>query len=148
MNKEKLEYRIYCLVLKQLNPINKGVQMAHSCLEYAQKYHNELDYQQYVTEDKTLIMLDGGIAPEMEYIASELYNANINHTVFREPDLNNLITSICFLADERVWNTDKYTQSEDDFNEMYDEDYDWFDHIGGYENTKLIEILKGKRLSL
>ena len=55
-----MEYRMYCLVLRQLNGINKGIQAAHACLEYANGFHNEADYQKYVNDDKTLILLDGG----------------------------------------------------------------------------------------
>lgn len=148
---ENLEYRMYCLVLRQLSPINKGIQNCHACLEYALKYGNELDYQQYITKDKTIIMLDGGISQEMDEIAYNLMLEGIDFACFREPDLNNLITSICFLADERVWNKEKYKNilREDCYAPESEISYDdWVDYVGGAKNAMLYDYLEGKRLSL
>lgn len=94
---------MYCLVLKYLNPIQKGVQSAHSIVEYANKYSSDKDYKQWATKDKTLIMLNGGTSPELENIIHELNDNDIQYAVFTEPDLNGLITSICFLASEEVF---------------------------------------------
>jgi hypothetical protein len=161
MNEEKeLEYRMYILSLRQLSPINKGCQGVHSSLEYADKYHNDPEYRKYIEIDKTLIMLDGGTYPELLSIVEELNSVGVNFTYFKEPDLGDLITSICFIADERVWDK-KYFQSYQEFYgyfmEFYNTDLqlseksptyeEWLQHIGGEQNAKLIEILAGKRLS-
>ena len=108
-----MEYRMYCLVLKHLNPIQKGVQSAHSIVEYANKYSSDKDYKQWATKDKTLIMLNGGTSPELENIVHELNDNDIQYAVFTEPDLNGLITSICFIASEEVFNDiyDPYYQN-------------------------------------
>jgi len=159
--KKELEYRMYCLTLRQLSPINKGVQNCHSCLEYANKYHGELDYRKYIEKDKTLIMVDGGTNPDMIEIQRQLETADIKHSFFNEPDLNNCLTAITVIVDERVWDR-KYFHSfqeyYDYFMEFYDTDLqigtgsptyeEWLEHIGGEKNAKLIEILSGKRLSL
>ena len=34
------EQRMYSMVLRQLNPIQKGVQTTHAVVEYANKYNN------------------------------------------------------------------------------------------------------------
>lgn len=161
MNEEKeLEYRMYILSLRQLSPINKACQGIHSSLEYANKYHDNSGYRKYIEIDKTLIMLDGGTYPELLNIVEELNSVGVNFTYFKEPDLGDLITSICFIADERVWDR-KYFQSYQEFYDYFIEFYntdlqpseespsyeEWLKHIGGEQNAKLIEVLAGKRLS-
>ena len=158
---KEFEYRMYVLSIRHLSGVNKGCQGIHSSQEYANKYHFEKDYQQHVTTDKTLIMLDGGSHPDMIEIERILVENDIHHTVFNEPDLDNLVTSICFLADERVWDK-KYFKSYQDyyvyFLEFHGTDLafsdelpsyeEWLTHIGGVKNEKLIEIIKGKKLSM
>lgn len=146
-----LEYRMYVLSLRQLSSINKACQGIHVVLEYAQKYGNEPDYQKYITTDKTVIMLDGGTSPEMCEIIGILAEARINFRYFYEPDLHNLVTSICFLADERVWDKIKYNEilTASLVNSDGRFDYDsWVDSIGGEKNATLYKILQDKRLSL
>ena len=156
MKKSELTYRMYCLVLRQLNGINKGVQAFHAGLEYANKFHNEEDFQKYITFDKTLIMLDGGIYQDLVEIKSLLEVASINHSVFVEPDLNDTITAICFLADERVWDRENYMSCES-FLERFDIESNldiqnaichWVESIGGFKNAAIVDILKGKKLSI
>lgn len=157
LDEERFEYRMYVLSLRHLSSINKACQGIHACLEYSQMFHDEQDYQQYVEHDKTLIMLDGGTASDMDDIITELQNSGVNYAVFREPDLYNLPTSICFLADERVWDNDRYMQLEADYIELtYNWNIiessnptpTWLEYIGGEKNAKLIQILEGKRLSI
>ena len=50
------EQRMYSFVLRQLNPIQKGVQMTHAVVEYANKYSSDEDYRQWVETDKTQII--------------------------------------------------------------------------------------------
>ena len=56
---------MYSLVLRQLSPIQKGVQSAHSIVEYINRYYKSSEYIQWVNVDKTIIMLDGGTYPEL-----------------------------------------------------------------------------------
>lgn len=159
-NKE-LEYRMYCLSLRQLSPINKGVQNCHSCLEYANKYHDDSEYKKYIEDYKTLIMLDGGTLTDMIQISQTLAENDINHAVFKEPDLGDIITSICFIADERVWDKkyyQLYQEYYDYFIEFYGTEFqksntlpsyeEWLEHIGGEKNAVLTDILRGKKLSI
>lgn len=110
------EYRMYSLVLRQLTPIQKGVQTTHGVVEYANKYFNTPEYKQWSEHDKTLIMLDGGTAPRLSEIIEILKDFDIKFSIFQEPDLNNLITSICFLANNDVWDSalDSLYESLDD----------------------------------
>ena len=147
-----MEYRMYCLVLRHLSGINKGVQAAHVCMEYAHKYKSEAAFTQYVTTDKTLIMLDGGISQDLESIESLLTIENINFASFREPDINDCITSICFLVDERIFNREFNTiegyglscETVKSPNNVNDE---WCELIGGEKNLVLLDIIKNKKLA-
>lgn len=157
----ELEYRMYALSLRQLSPINKGVQNTHACLEYANKYHSTPEYRRYIEVDKTLIMLDAGTSQDMLNLVDILSKNEINHTPFKEPDLYDIITSVALLVDERVWNSNKYIHSFDEYYnhimQFYNTDLqmcdepptyeDWLSYIGGPKNEVLISLLAGKRLS-
>jgi hypothetical protein len=148
MNEEKLQYRMYCLALRHLSSINKGIQNCHSCLEYANKYHDTPEYQKYIKTDKTMIMLDGGTLPDLVDIAYQLDDAFINFAAFQEPDLGDIVTSIVFIADERVWDRNYDYENfchSDEENSCYEE---WVESIGGLKNLELRNILAGKRLSM
>ena len=156
------EQRMYSMVLRQLNPIQKGVQTTHGVVEYANKYSSDEEYKQWVETDKTLIMLDGGTYQEMVRIYDTLKELGMKFADFQEPDLNYLTTSITFLADERVWNREQYPSWEslpqcpctilggmptpDPKDYMsYDE---WVDMMGGAANVELRELIFSKKLSL
>ena len=150
-----MEYRMYCLVLRQLSPIQKGVQSAHACMEYASKYKHSDDFNQYVAIDKTLIMLDGGISQELERIKETLISNDIDFASFNEPDINDCITCVCFLANEQVYDRSLY-QSYKQYSDCNYEDFSnetelynsWVEYIGGAKNATLISIINGKKLSM
>ena len=156
------EQRMYSMVLRQLNPIQKGVQTTHGVVEYANKYASDEEYKQWAETDKTLIVLDGGTYQEMVKIYDTLKELGIKIGKFQEPDLNYLTTSITFLADERVWNREQYPSWEsfpqcpgtilgsmptpDPKDYMsYDE---WVEMMGGAANVELRELIFSKKLSL
>ena len=167
------KYRMYCLVLRQLSPIQKGVQSAHSIVEYSNKYGNEDGYLVWSRADKTIIMLDGGVLSELEEIISQLDENNVKYGVFREEDLGDIITSISILVDERVFNRKEYPDFETWRNSKYPvrpmhcvayiggeydhdpNDYTWDEHhkewvndvIGGEANEFLRNLLSNKRLA-
>ena len=156
------EQRMYSMVLCQLNAIQKGVQTTHGVVEYANKYASDEEYRQWVERDKTLIMLDGGVKKDMESIFDSLTEFGVKFGKFQEPDLNYLPTSITFLADERVWNRERYPSWEtlpqcldailggmptpDPKDYMsYDE---WVDMMGGAVNVELRKLIFSKKLSV
>jgi hypothetical protein len=148
---KKLNYRTYHLVIRQLNGINKGVQIEHSAKRFVWKYRNDPDlavlFDPDCPDNETTIMLDGGTHQEMVEIQKQLEEAGIKHSFFNEPDLNNCLTAITLIADERVWDV-QYIKSYSDVADLLQYDYDkWLDYIGGEKNVKLIEILGNKRLS-
>ena len=160
--KDAHEQRMYSLVLRQLNPIQKGVQTTHGVVEYANKYASDEEYKQWAETDKTLIVLDGGTYQEMVRIYDTLKELEMKFADFQEPDLNYLTTSITFLADERVWNREQYPsweslpqcpcsidgnmQAPDPNDYMtYDE---WVDMMGGAANVELRKLIFSKKLSM
>ena len=156
------EQRMYSLVLRQLNPVQKGVQTTHAVVEYANKYSSDEEYKQWAETDKTLIMLDGGTYQEMVRIYDTLKELGIKFADFQETDLNYLTTSITFLADERVWNREQYPSWESlpqcpcniDGNMQAPDpnDYisynEWVEMMGGAANVELRKLIFSKKLSL
>ena len=160
--KDAYEQRMYSMVLRQLNPIQKGVQTTHGVVEYANKYASDEEYKQWAETDRTLIVLDGCTCQEMVRIYDTLKELGIKFADFQEPDLNYLTTSITFLADERVWNREQYPSWESlpqcpcsiDGNMQAPDpnDYmtynEWVEMMGGAANVELRELIFSKRLSM
>lgn len=121
-NKKELTYRMYSLVLYSLSGIQQGIQAGHATVEYSLKYGRNSNYKRWAEKDKTVIILNGGTSNRtgtneygleqslgtMEQHWVSLNNANITHAEFYEPDLNNAMTAISFLVDERVWDVENY----------------------------------------
>jgi len=142
------KYRMYSLVLRQLSPIQKGVQSAHSIVEYIQRFHKLTEYIQWVNVDKTIIMLDGGTYQEMKECRDKLADLGVPYTAFYEQDLGNLITSISFLVEDKVWNTKEYPDNDEDLDDTSDSETPlWLIMMGGKKNLELRKFLLSKRLS-
>lgn len=46
------KYRMYCFVERHLSPIDKGIQAAHSIVEYSNLYSENTDYQYNIEEQQ------------------------------------------------------------------------------------------------
>ena len=103
---------MYAMVLRQLNPMQKGIQALHAVVEYAQTYFTANEYQQWAKEDKTMIVLDGGTSIELAEVMKQLDELNYVYTTFKEPDLYDQITALVFLAPEPIWDKDNYPDYE------------------------------------
>jgi hypothetical protein len=165
---KKLEYRMYGLVLYNISSIQKGIQFGHGVVEYAQKHFKDEDYQLWASKHKTFIILGGGTTNNGEkpkeymlhdtpYIGSmqqaqlELKYNKIKHATFFEPDLNDALSAIVFLVDERVFDKIKYPDlvhpSFDHRKEDPQYDRKWIKSIGGKQNVFLREFLSKYRLA-
>lgn len=159
-----MEYRMYSFVLRQLNPMQKGVQTTHAVVEYAEKQGKDNEgYRKWANEDKTLIILDGGVYQDMNDIRTKLFSRGIKFEAFYEPDLNNMCTAIAVLADERVWNFERFpnydpcpqppTVTRDGVQVRLAVDVkpipyeDWVEYMGGEAIVKLRELIFSKRLA-
>jgi len=143
------KYRMYSLVLRQLNPIQKGVQSAHSIVEYSKKFYKSTEYIQWVNVDKTIIMLDGGTYNDLKECRDTLINLDVPHAIFYEEDLGNIMTSISFLVEDRIWDSKLYPAYEDELDENSSESESpvWLIEMGGKRNLALRNFLMSKRLS-
>ncbi len=106
------------MVLRQLSPMQKGIQSLHAVVNYSQhikileKYGDRPElcqvYNEWADIDKTMIILDGGTSKELLETLYSLQNYNIYVSDFNECDLDDITTAFCFIVDERVWNAVKY----------------------------------------
>jgi hypothetical protein len=166
METTPLSYRMYFFVPYNLSPIQQAIQAGHCVEEYGDKYRDTPLYKEYRLH-KTWIILNGGTTSDMidvngcyygslNQLEVELLHAEIPYAKFREPDLNNALTALCFIVDERVFDKIKYPDYLDwyqarciDFfekNEKFNPEQ-WEELIGGKKNIFLREFLKGKKLA-
>lgn len=157
-------YRMYSFVLRQINAIQKGIQTTHGVVEYSNMFSGSTEYKIWSRGDKTLIILDGGTSKDLININEMLCFEGIKHSIFTEEDLGDLITSVCVLADERVWDLKKYPPYDPnpspairfdssgnpiiDLIKIEPEPYEkWVERMGGEENVKLRELIFSKKLA-
>jgi hypothetical protein len=184
----ELELRMYFFVPYNISPIQQAIQAGHSALEYADKYCSDEQFIKFVREHKTWVILDGGTTNErrdfkgvvmgsLNQIADDLLTNDIQFAYFQEPDLNDALTAICFIADERVFNRKDYPefvdyilnvkmypeakkttsaqnivmlkmQTPEHLQEMFPEYYkEWVRFLGGVKNVFLRELIKDKKLA-
>ncbi len=169
MENKELELRMYFFVPYNISPIQQAIQAGHAALEYAFYYRNEKIFENFLKNHKTWIILNGGTTNNtfvfsdsfddegkpigtLNQIERELLLNRIQYTRFCEPDLNNALTALCFICDERVFNKKDYP----DFNEELWEDTislrdvmykEWLTSIGGEQNLFLRNLLKDKKLA-
>lgn len=129
---ENNKQRMYCFVERHLSPIDKGIQAAHSIVEYSKLYSEEVEYDLWAYYDKTIIILNGGTVADLNDICRELNEHNINYALFKEEDLGNIITSIAILVDEATVN---YEESGEEAN------------VGNKNTLFLRDLIKSKHLA-
>ena len=177
-----LELRMYGLVPYNISEIQKGIQFGHGVVEYAQDHYNDPDYQEWASKYKTFIILNGGTSNHvsdiyggsMESHAGTLLENGIKISTFNEPDLNDMLSSILFIVDERVFNREKYPDFDTklfqgDFSDPMNPSFlvdshgldqmpghsivnkiaweNWVESIGGRQNLFLRNFLRGFRLA-
>jgi len=144
------KYRMYSLVLRQLSPIQKGIQSTHSIIEYVRNYSKSTEFIRWVNVDKTVIILDGGTSQELQECKNTLASLGVPYSIFNEEDLGNIMTSISFLVEDRVWDCKEYPSYEDEIDENSSESENpvWLIMMGGKRNLELRKFLLSKRLSV
>jgi len=188
MKDKNLELRMYFFVPFNIDNIYKGIQAGHVALEYAHEYGETELFKDFVDNWKTWIILNGGTtnntlipnddntrmirAGSLNQIKEELKLAEIRFSEFREPDLNDALTSVCFICDERVFNRKdypdfkfylldkveiKFGNTEANRLALFPEEYliksnpdnydEWVELMGGEKNVFLRELIKDKKLA-
>ena len=159
---KQLEYRMYFFVPYNISPIQQAIQGGHAALEYAWLLHNSEEFKNFIPH-KTWIILNGGTTNDvrdadgvplgtLNQIRNELMQHRILATEFYEPDLNNALTAICFICDERVFNYEDYPDFQDwiggeDVPATIEDEEEWVKFIGGEKNLFLRELIRGKKLA-
>ena len=152
--KKTEKYRMYFLTLYNISEIQKGIQCGHAALEYANKFSKTEAYKHFIKHDKTWVILNGGVSNNinldteekvgigtMEQHMLHLKDIKIDHVVFHEPDLNNSLTSICFLVPNSVFNRIDYP----DFNKWITNDSYPIKNLTLEKRLKLREMYFGSK---
>ena len=193
-----LKKRMYFFVPYNISPIQQAIQAGHAALEYARLNSHTWLFKDFVTNHKTWIILNGGTTNSklaedgegfegsLNNIKNEIIQHNFKHRMdpapnnlkpieyadFYEPDLNDALTAICFIAEERVFNYEDYPDFDDWFctQDFPDDTKEWkasyiaysegtraiefpaqYKHwtelMGGHANLFLRELLKDKKLA-
>lgn len=179
---KELELRMYFFVPYNLSPIQQAIQAGHAALEYARRFGQTDLFKDFVKNWKTWIVLDGGTTnsdPTRKGTMQEIWNTidyhndfcrneDVIHVAsFYEPDINDAMTAMCFIVDERVFNKEDYPdwkpwvlnqldnrhpdailqedwELEQRFPVLHKE---WLKLIGGKKNEFLKKLLIDKKLA-
>lgn len=186
-----LEYRMYGLVPYNISAIQSAIQYGHALQEYNNLLidgesnmqsvnfeHERLDsnligFNKWRKQDKTFIILNGGTTNDsigyesrgsLQKSRDTLYENGMLFSEFYEPDLNNALTAVVFLVDERVFDRVTYPNfekevlpwsktkpSEKKLKELEERNainYEkWVEKIGGPRNAFLREFLPKFKLA-
>lgn len=124
---QELEKRMYSLNMRNISGRQVGIQNSHSNMEYALKYWNDEDFQDWAKNHKTLILLDGGTSVTMIEYFKFLEKYNIKCAPFYEPDLNMSLTSVSYLLDSNVFGKENVPTFVDSFFRKFK--YDEYDNM-------------------
>ena len=78
-----------------------------------------------------------------------LENLGVPYAAFYEKDLGSIVTSISFLVEDKVWDSDAYPAYEEELDDI-SSDFEnpvWLIMMGGRRNLELRNFLKSKKLS-
>lgn len=113
-----MKQRMYCVVLRHLSGIQKGIQAAHAIAEFSIDDDSD-EYKQWLHEDKTIVVLEADSSKELLQAYDKLRENNVSANFFRESDIakstrefDGVITAIAFLADEQVWDEEKWPNAK------------------------------------
>jgi hypothetical protein len=163
-----LEYRGYGIIPYNVKPIQAGIQYSHSIVEYVLENFNTKAFRLWGKLHKTAVLLNGGTSnhsenrySEEEYIGTMeqhlkmLKDNDVTFSTFYEPDLNDMLSCIFLITDERTFNIKKYP----DYGMKYNLESktfeklsfwtpgikpteDWIESIGGKKNYFIREYLR------
>lgn len=155
------ELRGYGIMPYNIKEIQCGIQYSHAITEYVVDNYETKAFKAFIEwakKYKTAILLSGGTSnhtknrySDEEYIGSmethlkALRDNDVLCSAFYEPDMNDMLSGIFLVVDERVFNTEKYP----DFDPAYDLNSilvsnakeKWIESIGGSRNAFLREYL-------
>ena len=149
---------MYCLAERHLSSIQKAIQSAHAIVTFGLNYHEMEEYRQWAEKDQTIVILDGGNVPDLHQTMYKLCTLGWPMAVFAEPDLGDVITAICFLADERIFDYATWGKSYEDYKKLplteenaatHNLDYsEWLAAIGGNKAEDVKELISNLHIAL
>jgi hypothetical protein len=182
-----LELRMYFFVPYNISPIQQAIQAGHAAVRYGRKFGDTELFKEFADHHETFIILNGGTTNDqrdfdgipqgsLNLIGDQLNDNDIQFTYFQEPDLNNALTALCIICDERVFNRKDYPdfldyilnviypRNEhipddrsvvimrmtpiDELQNTYSEYYkEWVRFMGGVKNIFLRELIRDKKLA-
>jgi hypothetical protein len=145
---ERLKYKMYALNIFQLKGIQQGIQAQHAISRYEYKYRENPEvreaYDTWIQWSETTVILNAGTTITLKNILQQLIENGIPYATFQESTLDNIITSVAVLADERVWDKIKYPDPQVVMSNP--------DFVGGFTADSIVrdekgfeEILGGKK---
>tara|TARA_R110002050_G_scaffold34397_8_gene86847 strand:+ start:14497 stop:15222 length:726 start_codon:yes stop_codon:yes gene_type:complete len=175
-----LDWRMYGFVPYNLSGIQKGIQFGHAVVRYGRLVNDmpglKVNFNRWADEYETFIILNGGTTNDnkdskwygsMQKLRDSFIENEVLIGEMKEPDLNDTLSSFCFLVDERVYNKELYPdyvnvrkpwagkrnyfpnekelkkwEEENDKNRKF-----WVDKIGGPNNDFLRNVLLNKKLA-
>jgi len=187
-----LEKRMYFFVPYNISPIQQAIQAGHAALNYAINYKDDEEFIDFAKNWKTWIILNGGTTntrwkeganlrkdPEpyfgtLNNIAQQVIMNKVNYSIFQEYDLNDALTAVCFICDERVFNYKEYPdfhvwlsfqeitaahektlsytlidkEPQERLRELFPVMFkNWVEFLGGEKNVFLRNLIKDKKLA-
>ena len=110
------ELRCYTWTLYQLSPIQQGIQAGHAAVELGMKAYNRqmrmrdgtwfTTYHRWATEWKTMVLLNGGDATELQLLEDFLYDTDnmLPWAAFYEDgSFYNALTSVAIIIPARIF---------------------------------------------
>lgn len=96
--------RLYFFNNMYLGGIQAGIQAGHAAVELMLKYGDEPAVKDWAENHKTFIILNGGDSDNLHAIYNEIMELpEYYYAAFREPGVNNSLTSIALLVPESVY---------------------------------------------
>lgn len=157
------KYMMYMLVLPSLSSIQKGIQAMHALEEYHIIYGETKELYKWGRNDKAIKILNVESLEKLTEIKKELVKREIRFSYFNEEGLNDLLTALCLIVEDKVYDCEQYPDYHTwCFNNHIDaeimlptdppkfernkENYSkWLEFIGGESNEFLKEMLSSKK---
>lgn len=114
----RLRYRMYIFLVSGLSEEQKILQTSKAILKYALKYKDDVPlelFEFYNSND--YVFIEGGSSNnghlgnkdgDMQRLCKRLDNICAKYVNVYETNLNSVLSAICVLVDERVWDLDLY----------------------------------------
>lgn len=161
-DEDNTKYTMYVLVLSSLSSIQKGIQAMHALEEYHIAYGGIKELYKWGKYDKAIKVLNVENLKELMEIKNELSKREIRFSCFNEEGLNGLLTALCLIVEDKVYDWKQYPDyhtwcfnnhieadimhpTDPPMFERNEENYaNWLEFIGGENNRFLKEMLNSK----